>query len=206
MLRTHLASRTAPDGPAARRLARLRGAAALAGAALLLLGASQTSEVEPRAAVAPRADAAVAPAQSGGAAPPPLSFRDQLLATGVKLLVETTVQHVDFEKAKINAAREIREKPASDYRRQMNRVFDDLESVDVHEVLGVNRDSSQEQLIAVIERTNQAELLDAMNGIPDKSIAELLGRKLREKGASSLVEAHEYFDTELNELVNRLSG
>lgn len=172
------------------------------------LAATVTSLVIPGNALAeapqPAAPAAESSSGSDASTEIAISFQDQLLAVGVRLLVEAAVYGADLEEAKASATEKIRAKPEDEYRKQMNKIFDDLESVEVRELLGVDRGSSQKQVIAAIERAEKEQLLAAMGGIPDQSIADLLNRKLREKGASSFADAQVYFDTELKELLATL--
>ena len=175
--------------------------AVLASAALLLVG------VEPARAKAPRADESEsAQAPRGNEAPAVVSLRDTLIAGGARLLVETTVEHVELDELRQNAIEKIRGRKEAEFRRQVHKIFDDLESVDVDELLGITRQSSREDVIAILQRTDKAALLAAMRAIPDASIAKLIERKLREQGASSLSDAHDYLKTEIEEFVCELSG
>jgi hypothetical protein len=160
-----------------------------------------------RADVQQNDNGAVATATAGGdASTEPLPLQDLLLARGFRLLFETTVEHVDLEKLRANGIRKIREKDEADYRRQLNKVFDDLESVGVDEILGVTRTSSRDDVIAVLQRVDQQALVGALDAVPDASIANLIERKVREKGASSLAEVKQLVETELAEFVDGLSG
>ena len=189
-----------------RPLRAWRGASVAVLACAVLEGLAAGAVLAAQPASQPAPSRAGTPGRARTAEGVALSFREQLMAVGVRILVESAIHRVDLEKAKKSAVRRIREKPEADYRRQVDKIFDDLASVDVHEVLGVTRSASREQVVAAIERTSKPQLLEAMNGISDKAIADLLDRKLAENGASSVADAQEYFQTELEEILKELSG
>jgi hypothetical protein len=157
-----------------------------------------------------RADVAQAGAPtsepSQAAAAERLPLQDLLLARGFRVLFGTTVEHIDLEKLRANGIDKLRAKDEAEIRRQLDKIFDDLESVDVKEVLGVSRNSSRDDVIAVVQRVDEASLIAAMDEIPDASIALLIRRKLREKGASSWAEIQSVLETELSDFVDGLSG
>ena len=135
----------------------------------------------------------------------PLSMRDSLLVAGIRLLVEVSVEYVDFEDLRRNAIVAVRKKEETRYRRQSDKIFDDLESVGVVETLGVTRNSSREDVIEVLERMDRETLIEALETIPDACIARLIDRKMREKRVSTF-EVHDYLRSEIDEFVEGLSG
>ncbi len=170
-------------------------AIALVASSALLIGAALPA---PPDSTPPRASAA--------APPPAVSFPGTLLAGVVRLLVEVTLEHVDLEGLKEKAIEKLGAKEEAEYQRQINEIFDDLESVNVHEFLGITRKSSREDVMAALKRIDKATLVGAMRGIPDASIANLIERELREKGVSSLGEIHEYLETRIEEFVTTFSA
>ena len=146
------------------------------------------------------------PRVSAAAPPPAVSFPGTLLAGVVRLLVEVTLEHVDLEGLKEKAIEKLGAKEEAEYQRQINEIFDDLESVNVHEFLGITRKSSREDVMTALKRIDKATLVGAMRGIPDASIANLIERELREKGVSSLGEIHEYLETRIEEFVTTFSA
>ncbi len=169
---------------------------------LFLLLGSQPA----RAEAPPAGEGESAQASRGSQAPAVVSLRDTVIAAGARLLVETAVEHVELDELKKNAIEKIRGREEAEYRRQVQKIFDDLESVDVDELLGVTRKSSREEVIAILQRTDKAALRAAMRAIPDTSIVKLIERKLGEQGASSLSDAHNYLKTEIEEFVSEFSG
>ena len=134
-----------------------------------------------------------------------LSMRDSLLVAGIRVLVEVSVEYTDFEDLRRKAIAAIRKKEETKYRRQSDKIFDDLESVGVVEVLGISRDSSRDDVIDVLERIDREALIGAVEAIPDASISKLIDRKIGEKGVSSS-EVRDYLQSEIDKFVQGLSG
>lgn len=145
-----------------------------------------------------------APAQPGPDDQVALSMTNQIIVSGIRLILDQTLERVDFQAAKRKAIKKINKKDPAAYGRTMNRIFADLEALQIKNTLGLTRKSTKKQTIQALQKLEPETLQQIANGIPDPVLAQWVEMKVREQGLESLSETSSYISQRVDEIKTEL--
>lgn len=106
-----------------------------------------------------------------------ISISESLIATVTKAVIRRAINRTDIERWKRATVEKIRNVSDKGYRGEMNKIFNDIESMGVKNTWGLARDSSKEEVIKVIEAIDKETLLKKLDEISDQAIARLVKKK-----------------------------
>lgn len=135
-----------------------------------------------------------------------LSLPDTVVVTSVRVIFRHTVELVDLDVVKQRMIEKLQEKNQKSYEKTMNSVFDDLEYLQVKDTLGLTRNSSKRETLRTLRRTKPETVVQRVEEISDKRIAEWINKELTEKGLESLSEIRDYIHERVEKFVAEFTG
>lgn len=134
------------------------------------------------------------------------SISDSLIAKVTKLIIRQAINYVDFKKTKNKVIERIKRKSKRSFRREMDRIFDDVEFMGLTDTFGITHFSSREKVITTIESIDKDMLFKKLDEIPDRAVARLIKKKLREQQLNSIAQLKDFLYEKIDRIMREVSG